>query len=46
MKIPKNEYLKSLFPIYEKLPVKITNVHLKTFVKIKYAISIFMKRII
>ena len=46
MKIPKNEYLKSLSPIYKKLPVKITNVHLKKLVKIKYAIWIFINGII
>ena len=38
MKIPKNEYLKSLSPIYNKIPVKITNGQFKNLVKIKYVI--------
>ena len=46
MEIAKNKYLKSLFSIYKKWPIEITNVHLETLVIIKYVICIFINRMI
>ena len=43
MKIPKNKYLKSLSPTYKKKPIEITNVVLKTFLKIKCHMNIYKK---